>query len=72
MTAAITFVNSADLMNLVIRFILVYVGFMAIYLLVTVFIYSIRYAEGRKQLRKYVGHLKKVRRMYHREDKLKA
>ena len=72
MTAAITFVNSADLMNLVIRFILVYVGFMAIYLLVTVFIYSIRYAEGRKQLRKYVGHLKKVHRMYHREDKLKA
>ena len=72
MTAAITFVNSADLMNLVIRFILVYVGFMAIYLLVTVFIYSIRYAEGRKQLRKYVGHLKKVHRMYRREDKLKA
>ena len=71
-TAAIAFVNSADLMNLVIRFILVYVGFMAIYLLVTVFIYSIRYAEGRKQLRKYVGHLKKVRRMYRREDKLKA
>ena len=61
MTAAITFVNSADLMNLVIRFILV-----------TVFIYSIRYAEGRKQLRKYVGHLKKVHRMYRREDKLKA
>ena len=72
MTAAITFVNSADLMNLVIRFILVYVGFMAIYLLVTVFIYSIRYAEGRKQLRKCVGHLKKVHRMYRREDKLKA
>ena len=72
MTAAIAFVNSADLMNLVIRLVLIYVGFMAIYLLVTVFIYSIRYAEGRKQLRKYAGHLKKVRRMYHREDKLKA
>ena len=68
MTAAIAFVNSADL----IRLVLIYVGFMAIYLLVTVFIYSIRYAEGRKQLRKYAGHLKKVRRMYHREDKLKA
>ena len=72
MAAAIAFVNSADLMNLVIRLVLIYVGFMAIYLLVTVFIYSIRYAEGRKQLRKYAGHLKKVRRMYHREDKLKA
>ena len=72
MTAAIAYVNSADLMNLVIRLVLIYVGFMAIYLLVTVFIYSIRYAEGRKQLRKYAGHLKKVRRMYHREDKLKA
>ena len=72
MTAAIAFVNSADLMNLVIRLVLIYVGFMAIYLLVTVFIYSIRYAEGRKQLRKYAGHLKKVLRMYHREDKLKA
>lgn len=45
MAAAIAFVNSADLMNLVIRLVLIYVGFMAIYLLVTVFIYSIRYAE---------------------------
>ncbi len=72
MTAAIAFINSADLANLVIRFLLLYVGFMAIYLLVTVFVYSIRYAEGRRELRKYIGHLKKVRKMYHREDKLKA
>mgnify|MGYP004469968615 FL=1 len=72
MTAAITFVNSTDLMNLIIWFILIYVGFMAIYLLMTVFIYSIRYAQGRKELHKYVGHLKKVRKMYRREDKLKA
>lgn len=72
MTATIAFINSADLANLVIRFLLLYVGFMAIYLLVTVFVYSIRYAEGRRELRKYIGHLKKVRKMYHREDKLKA
>lgn len=72
MSAAITFVNSADLTNLVIRFILLYVGFMAIYLLATVFIYSVRYAQGRRELRKYVGHLKKVRKMYHREGKLNA
>lgn len=72
MTAAIAFVNSTDLTNLAIRFILLYVGFMAIYLLATVFIYSVRYAQGRRELRKYVGHLKKVRKMYHREGKLKA
>lgn len=72
MNAAIAFVNSTDLTNLAIRFILLYVGFMAIYLLATVFIYSVRYAQGRRELRKYVGHLKKVRKMYHREGKLKA
>ena len=32
MSAAIAFVNSADLTNLAVRFILLYVGFMAIYL----------------------------------------
>ena len=72
MSAAIAFVNSADLTNLAVRFILLYVGFMAIYLLVTVFVYAVRYAKGRKEIRKYVGHLKKVRKMYHREEKLKA
>lgn len=71
-TGAVAFVNSMDLTNLVIRFILLYVGFMAVYLLATVFVYTIRYAKGRKELRKYVGHLKKIRKMYHREDKLKA
>ena len=72
MSAAIAFVNSADLTNLAVRLILLYVGFMAIYLLVTVFVYAVRYAKGRKEIRKYAGHLKKVRKMYHREEKLKA
>lgn len=72
MSAAIAYVNSTELMDLAIRFILLYVGFLAIYILITVFVYSIRYAEGRKKLRKYIGHLKKVSKMYHREDKLKA
>lgn len=72
MSAAIAFVNSADLTNLAVRFILLYVGFMAIYFLVTVFVYAVRYAKGRKEIRKYAGHLKKVRKMYHREEKLKA
>ena len=47
MSAAIAFVNSADLTNLAVRLILLYVGFMAIYLLVTVFVYAVRYAKGR-------------------------
>lgn len=72
MSAAIAFVNSTDLMNLIIRFVVLYVGFIAIYLLVTVFVYSIRYAQRRKKLRDYVGHMKKVYKMYSREDKLKA
>lgn len=50
--------------------ILAYIVFMAIYLTVTAVVYCVRYVYGRKRLRGYTEHLKKVRRMYRREQQM--
>ena len=71
-SALIAFSNNADVMDLVIHIIMLYAGFMAIYLFVTAVVYRIRYDKRRKELHQYVRHAKKVQEMYRREDKLKA
>ena len=64
--------NDADWMGYLVRIGLAYAGFMAVYLLITSLVYRVRYRYGRKQLRKYYGHLKNVNREYERETKLKS
>ncbi len=49
-----------------------YVAFLALYLLVTYLVYTVRYTRDRRILKKYTGHLKKLESMYVREDKLKS
>lgn len=71
-TAFTAYLNSPELIDLVIRVVILYVAFIAIYLIVTAIVYNIRYRQGHRQLRKYMNHLKRVHRMYTREDKLKA
>lgn len=66
LTALVAYVNSADLMALAARIILLYIAFLAVYLLVTAIVYCIRYVRGRKNLRRYVEHLKNVRKHYSR------
>lgn len=65
-------INNLDIADLAVRVVVLYIGFLAVYLLATVLVYGLRYAYGRKRLRRYAARLKKVRRMYQREDKLKA
>ncbi|MDD6290499.1 MAG: hypothetical protein PUA77_01730 [Lachnospiraceae bacterium] len=72
LTALTAYINGTELANLAIRFIVLYVAFMAVYLIVTAAVYCIRYDRGRRKLRKYVDHMKKVRKIYQRESRLKA
>ena len=65
-------INHLDIADLAVRVLVLYVGFLAVYLLATVLVYCIRYIYGRKRLKKYAARLRKVRKMYRREDKLKA
>lgn len=63
--------NKIDYMEFGVNFVLVYIAFLAIYLFITVVIYTVRYKIGRRELKRYEGHLKKVNKIYDREDKLK-
>lgn len=72
LTNLTSFLNQTDLMELIVHIVVIYVGFIVVYLLVTALVYCVRYVYGRKELRSYVNHLKKARKLYDREDKLKA
>jgi uncharacterized membrane protein YesL len=48
---------------------LLYICFMALYLLVTYLVYYVRYRTGRRKLKKYYGHLRHINRAYNNETK---
>ncbi|MGN0414611.1 MAG: hypothetical protein ACI4FX_03870 [Agathobacter sp.] len=62
--------NSPKLKELIGWVLLLYVVFMAVYMVLTAIIYCVRYVYGRKKLRRYAEHIKKVRRMYYREEQM--
>jgi hypothetical protein len=62
---------SANLVALGLEIAGLYVIFMAFYLLITVIVYRIRFKRGRDQLRIYYRRLKKINKLYTREEKLK-
>ncbi len=64
--------NDTNWMEYLVRVGLAYAGFMAVYLLITSLVYRVRYRYGRRELRRYYGHLKNVNREYERETKLKS
>ena len=69
-----TFLNSINNLEIVksaVLIVLLYVGFLAIYLFVTYLVYLSRYKTGRARLKEYVGLLKTTNKMYEREEKLK-
>lgn len=63
--------TSSDWTLLVVELVLIYVLFMALYLLITVAVYYFRFKKGRNQLRDYYRRLKKINKMYEREERLK-
>ena len=64
-------INNLDFKSMGITAAILYVAFMAIYIFATIIVYAAKYKAGRKDVRKYMSHLKAVGRMYTREEKLK-
>lgn len=69
--AVLDSVNDLTIVNTVFVMILIYVGFIAVYLFVTYILYAFRYIYGRKKMDSYKEHLKALNQMYEREEKLK-
>lgn len=68
----VSYLNHSELTDLAVHFAVLYVAFLAVYLLITVGVYAVRYVYGRKKMRKYVNHLVNVRKLYRHEARRKA
>lgn len=68
----ISSVASADFLGTGKQFLFLYLAFEALYLLITAMVYRGRYHENRLEQKKYVRHLKKLNKLYEREEKIKA
>ena len=64
-------VNDLSIIWTILNMLVVYVGFLIIYLLLTYIVYAIRYVKGKKKLDEYKSHLRALHQMYEREEKLK-
>lgn len=64
--------HSMDLVGTIIGLVLLYLAFEALYIIITMAVYRKRFREGRAELKLYAKHLKKVNKMYAREDKIKG
>lgn len=63
-------INSIDIRQLIVRGILCYGVFLAVFLLITYIVYHIRYTKGRQKVKRYYLHLKRVNRLYHEEEQI--
>ena len=68
----ISSVASADFLGTGKQFLFLYLAFEALYLLITAMVYRARYRENKLEQRRYVKHLKKLNKLYNREEKIKA
>lgn len=64
-------INSLDVIAVAVSTVCKYVIFMVVYEIITYIIYYRRYTRGRKELKEYCSHLKRVNKLYEREDKIK-
>lgn len=64
--------NTQELIALAATVVLLYVAFMAVYLLITWFVFERKYSKGRKALKEYYDRIRKINKMYDREEKLKV
>ena len=64
-------INNLEIVGIAVEMIIYYVIFMALYLLGTYIVYSVRYVACKKKMKKYIADLKRMQKMYEREEKLK-
>ena len=63
--------NTMDLVGFLVPLVIKYVIFLFFYLMITYIVYQKRYTNGRRKVKKYYNSVKKLNRLYEREDKLK-
>ena len=64
-------INNLEIVGIAIEMIIYYVLFMALYLVATYIVYRVRYEAGKKKMKIYMNDLKRMQKMYEREEKLK-
>lgn len=64
-------VNQMDISSMLMPLLVVYVAYMAVYLIVTYMFFKVRYEDNRKRLDEYEEELRVLNQMYEREEKLK-
>lgn len=64
-------INTLEITDTIVRILVLYVFFMAIYLFATAVIYYLRYKNSERKLNGYIADLKSVQKMFEREEKLK-
>lgn len=64
-------INTLDFKAMGITAGVLYVAFMVVYIFATIVVYAAKYRAARKDVRKYMNHLKAVGKIYSREEKLK-
>lgn len=69
--AVLDSVNDLTIVNTIFVMILIFIGFLAVYLFITYLVYELRYLQGKKKLDGYKEHLRALNQMYEREEKLK-
>ena len=62
-------INQIDLVGFGTEMLVKYGIFMLFYLIVTYAVYSVRYSVGRKHVKQFFAHLKKVNKIYEQEEK---
>ena len=71
MDAVLKSANDLSIVWTVCVMLMIYVGFLFVYLLFTYIIYAVRYKKGKARMDVYKGHIKALNQMYEREEKLK-
>ena len=65
-------INTLEIVNTVVGMIVIYLGFMFIYLVATYLVYYYRYKNSAQKVDAYVKDLKAAQSMFEREEKLKV
>lgn len=64
-------ITTMDVKGFLTTLILIYVVFLALYEMITYIVSQKRYSAGRKKVKLYFNHIRKVNHMYEREERLK-
>ncbi len=65
-------INTMDLMGFLTSILIKYLIFMAVYLAATFLVFNGRYTKGRRKVKNFFGCVKKVNKLYVRDEKLKS